>query len=90
MGCISRVIVVLAIIVQVVSASLALIVLGSAGVLGSTAVINSDDALIVFVAVALSLLATVVLTVKIWLSSRKRKRLEARLLALQTSSTSLS
>jgi hypothetical protein len=84
MGCLSRSIVLLAVVVQVGAAALALVVLGSAGVLGSAAVINSNDALIVFIAVACSLLATFVLTMKIWLGSRKRKRLEAQLRALQS------
>jgi len=74
-GCLSRAIVVIAILVQLVAGSLALIVLGSAGVLGNAALISADDALVVFIAVAASMVATVVLAIKIWMSSRAKKRL---------------
>jgi len=77
MGCLSRIVVIVAILVQIIAGALALIVLGSAGVLGSAAVVNSNDALIVFCAIIASLIATIVLALKIWLSSRDRKRLRA-------------
>lgn len=83
-GCFSRIIVILSILVQVVAGGLALIVLGSAGVLGEAAIISADDALIVFVAICASLLATIVLSVKIWLSSRDRKRLRAMQIGSRT------
>jgi len=61
MGCLSRIVVIVAILVQIIAGALALIVLGSAGVLGSAAVVNSNDALIVFCAIIASLIATIVL-----------------------------
>ncbi len=70
---------VLALVVQVLAGALGLIVIGSAGVLGQAAIINSTDALVMFIALCLNLLATVVLTIKLWLGSRKRKRLERAL-----------
>lgn len=86
MGCLSRILVVGALLVQVIASGLALLVLGSAGVLGSAAIINSDDAFLVFIAVALSLLATVVLAVKIWIGSRRRKHMERELAELRARS----
>lgn len=77
MGCLWRIVVIVAILVQIIAGALALIVLGSAGGLGSAVLINSNDALIVFFAIAASLVATIVLALKIWLSSRDRKRLRA-------------
>lgn len=80
MGCLSRILVVGALLVQVIASGLALLVLGSA------AIINSDDAFLVFIAVALSLLATVVLAVKIWIGSRRRKHMERELAELRARS----
>lgn len=77
MGCLSLIVVIIAILAQVIAGALALIVLGSAGGLGSAVRINSDDALIVFFAIVASLVATVVLALKIWLSSRDHKRMRA-------------
>lgn len=77
MGCLSRIVVIVALLVQSIAGVLALIVLGSAGVLGSATVVNSRDALIVFCAVIASLVATIVLALKIWLSSRDRKPMRA-------------
>jgi len=41
MGCLSRIVVIVAILVQAISGAMALLVLGSAGVPGSAAVVNS-------------------------------------------------
>lgn len=82
MGCLSRMVIILALVVQVLAGALGLIVIGSAGVLGEAAIINSTDALVMFVSLCLSLLATVVLTIKLWLGSRKRKRLERALASM--------
>jgi hypothetical protein len=90
MGCLSRLIVVVALLVQVVAAGLGMLVLGSAGVLGEAALISSTDALVMFVLLALSLLATCILTVKLWLASRTRKRLERDFAVIQTSNASSS
>ena len=79
MGCLSRLVVMAALAVQVIASALGLIVFGSAGVLGNAAIVSAEDALIVFIALALSLVATIVLTIKLWLGSRKRKRLEQAL-----------
>ncbi len=79
MGCLSRLVVIAALGVQVIASGLGLIVFGSAGVLGNAAIVSAEDALIVFVALALSLVATLVLAIKLWLGSRKRKRLEQAL-----------
>ena len=86
MGCLSRLVVIVALAVQVVASVLGLIVLGSAGVLGEAAIISADDALVLFIALSLSLLATLVLAIKLWLGSRKRKRLEHALAGASTSS----
>jgi len=74
-GCLSRAIVVVAVLVQLIAGSLVLIVLGSAGVLGNAAIISADDAVVVFFATVASLVATVILAVKIWMSSRAKKRM---------------
>lgn len=75
MGCISRIIVLLAIVVQVAAAALGMLVLGSAGILGEAALVSSTDAIVVFALLAGSLLATFVLAMKLWMNSRNRKRL---------------
>lgn len=85
MGCLSRLVVIAALAVQVIASVLGLIVFGSAGVLGNAAIVSAEDALIVFIALALSLVATVVLTIKLWLGSRRRKRLEQALAAASAS-----
>jgi hypothetical protein len=87
MGCLSRVIVVLALLVQVAAAVLGMLVFGSAGVLGEAAIISAEDALIVFVLLAASLIATMILALKIWLGSRTRKQMRADLLATRASAS---
>lgn len=84
MGCLSRLLVLIALAIQVIAGVLALVVLGSAGVLGSAAVMNSEDAMIIFVAIAFSLLATLFIALKMWMNSRIRKRLENELAACQS------
>ena len=79
MGCLSRILVLGALGVQVAAAALGMLVLGMAGVLGNAAIISAEDALFIFVLLAASLLATIVLAVKLWTGSRKRKRLEAEI-----------
>lgn len=79
MGCISRLLVAAALAVQIIAAALGMLVLGSAGVLGEAALISSTDAVVVFVMLALSLVATFVLAIKHWFNSRNRKRLEQAL-----------
>lgn len=61
MGCLSRLLVIGAILIQFLAAALGLLVLGSAGVLGEAALISSSDAILLFVLLALSLAATFVL-----------------------------
>lgn len=75
MGCLSRFLVAGAILTQLIASALALLVLGMAGVLGGAAIISADDALILFILMALNLLATVVLAIKVWSSGRAKKRM---------------
>lgn len=75
MGCISRIIVLVAIVVQVAAATFGMLVLGSAGILGEAALVSSTDAVAVFILLAASLAATFVLALKLWVNSRNRKRL---------------
>ncbi|MGB3330860.1 MAG: hypothetical protein WBA46_17990 [Thermomicrobiales bacterium] len=77
MGCLSRFVVIVAILVQLVSGVLALVVLGSARTMGEAALLNKTDALTILVATGASLLATFVLAIKIWMSSRTKKHLRA-------------
>ena len=74
MGCLRRFAVVGIIVLQLVTFVLALVVLGSAGVLGEAALFSSDDALILFVLNAASLVGTLVLTLVLWWGGRVRRR----------------
>jgi hypothetical protein len=84
MGCLSRLLVVGAILIQFLAAALGLLVLGSAGVLGEAALISSSDAIFLFVLLALSLVSTFVLSIKIWMASRENHRLQAQITSYQT------
>lgn len=75
MGCLSRFIVVGAIATQLVASALGLLVLGTAGVLGEAAIMSAEDALVLLILMALNLLATVVLVIKLWTASRSRKQM---------------
>jgi hypothetical protein len=58
-----------------VASAAALLVLGSAGVLGEAAIMSADDVMILFVLMALNLVATIVLAFSIWSSGRTKKRM---------------
>jgi hypothetical protein len=75
MGCLSRFLIAGAILTQLVASALALLVLGSAGVLGEAAIMSAEDAMILFVLMALNLVATIVLAFKVWSSGRAKKRM---------------
>ncbi len=83
MGCLRRFVVVGIIGLQLVTFVLALVVLGSAGVLGEAALLSSDDALILFVLNAASLVGTLVLTLVLWWGGRVRRRQARELLSWQ-------
>jgi hypothetical protein len=75
MGCLSRFLIVGALLTQLIASAAALLVLGSAGVLGEAAIMSAEDVMILFVLMALNLLATVVLAIKVWSSGRAKKRM---------------
>lgn len=84
MGCLSRIIVTSALLVQVAAAVLGMMVLGMAGVLGEAAIILAEDAVIMFVLLSASLASTFVLAIKLLVGSRSRRRLAAELAAART------
>lgn len=81
MGCLRRLLVVGIFFLQVLTFALTLVVLGSAGVLGEAAFISADDALLLFVLSAASLVGTLALAVVLWSGNRARRR-QARELAM--------
>lgn len=76
MGCLSRIFTVVALLVQMVSGALGMLVLGSAATLDEAALISASDAIILFVLLGLSLLCTLFLALKLWRGSSRRKDLE--------------
>jgi hypothetical protein len=85
-SCLSRTIVGIALLIQLMAAALGMLVLGSAGVLGEAALMSAEDALIIFALLGVSLIATLVLGAKIWLASRTRRRLHDELFSARNSS----
>lgn len=83
MGCLGRLITIGAILTQIVASGAALLVLEMAGVLGGAAIIGTDDAMILFILMALNLLATLVLGFKLWRSGSDRKRMRRQLASYQ-------
>lgn len=79
MGCLSRILVLGALGVQLIASAFALLVLGSAGVLGEAAIISANDAVALLVLIGLNLLATIILAIKVWLSGREKKRMAQQL-----------
>lgn len=85
MGCLSRFLVIGAFATQMLASAFALLVLGSAGVLGEAAIINANDALILLVLIGLNLLATVVIAIRLWSSGKEKKRMSQELASYQAS-----
>lgn len=83
MGCLRRLVISATLAIQILTFALALLVIGSAGVLGKAAIISSNDALILFILSAISLVGTLVLAVLLWSGGRTRRRLAQELAAHQ-------
>ena len=66
-------------LVQVLAALWALLVVGSSNTLGEVALLSADDAIVLFILAALSLLSTAILALVIWRGSRRGRKLEQEL-----------
>ncbi len=85
MGAVRRLFVGGIVLLQLATFALTLLVLGSAGSLGGAAFISTDDALLLFVLNAGSLVATLVLALVLWAGGRARRRQARELAALRGS-----
>jgi hypothetical protein len=81
MGYLSRLIAVVALLVQAAVGIIGLVVIGSADVVGEVAFLSKNDALLLLFLLVGSLVTTVVLAIERWRTSRKRRRLEGQLTA---------
>ena len=83
MGCLRRFLVVGIVLTQLASFAFTLLVFGAAGALGEAVILNSTDALVVFLLNGAALLATVVLVVVLWSGGRARRRQAREIAALR-------
>lgn len=79
MGCFRRVFLVGTVIVQLAAFAWALIVFGSAGVLGGAALIAAEDALVGFILAAVAAVLTLIQVIVLWRGGRARQRMVVEL-----------
>ncbi len=79
MGCLRRLFLVGTVIVQFAAFIWALVVFGSAGVLGGAAVIAAEDALVGFILAAAAAALTLIQVIVLWRGGRTRRRMAAEL-----------
>lgn len=77
MGCLRRLFLVGTVLIQLAAFVWALIVFGSAGVLGGAAVISADDALVGFILAAVAAALTLIQVIVLWQGGRVRRRMAA-------------
>ena len=78
-GCLRRLFLVGTVIVQFAAFIWALIVFGSAGVLGGAAVIAAGDALVGFILAAIAAVLTLIQVIVLWQGGRVQRRMAAEL-----------
>jgi len=76
MGCLRRILIVLALLWNLAGWALVAIVIGDANTLGEAALINKNDAMVIFIASLGGLLLTLMLAILVWSGSRRRRKLE--------------
>jgi len=86
MGCLRRILIGLALLWNLAGWALVAIVIGDANTLGEAALINKNDAMVIFVASLGGVLLTLMLVILVWSGSRRRRKLE--LAATSTATTS--
>lgn len=79
MGCLRRLFLIGTIIVQFAAFGWALIVFGSAGVLGGAALVAAEDALVGFILAAVAAVLTLIQVIVLWRGGRARRRMAVEL-----------